>query len=192
MSDLMFADEEPGEWEGPQAEPEGSAWAVLVVDDDPEVHAVTRLILNGLRFRDRPLSLLSAHSAAEARALLEEGVDPAVILLDVVMETEHAGLDLVRHIREDRDDHAVRIIVRTGQPGRAPEDRVVREHEINDYRVKTDLTSRKLTTALLAGLRDYAHIRELEAARAERDALAARLRACGCEGASGADGERLS
>jgi len=137
-------------------------WHVLVVDDDPEVHAVTRLALRNFTFEDRPLTLLSAHSAQEAREVLAHPPDIALILLDVVMETEDAGLQLVRHIRQTRGDRAVRIILRTGQPGSAPEDRVVREFDINDYRTKTELTYDRLTLCTLTALRSYRDIMAVE------------------------------
>ena len=123
-------------------------WKLLVVDDEPEVHLITRMVLQGYRFEGRPLEILEARSAAEAKGLLETHSDIAVILLDVVMETEHSGLDLVRWIREDLKNVLVRIILRTGQPGAAPEKQVIIEYEINDYKAKTELTSIKLFTAV--------------------------------------------
>jgi len=96
-------------------------WKVLVADDEPEVHDVTRLVLGSFRFADRRLEFLSAYSASEARALLEQHPDIAVLLLDVVMESEQAGLALVRSIREDLGNPFVRIVLRTGQAGQAPE-----------------------------------------------------------------------
>lgn len=121
-----------------EAAPEEAAspqWSVVVVDDDPAVHEGTRFALAGYALDGARLDILSAHSAAEARALLAArrgGV--AVILLDVVMETEDAGLTLVDYIRRDLRDETVRIILRTGQPGQAPERRVIVDYDINDYR----------------------------------------------------------
>lgn len=138
-------------------------WKILVVDDDPEVHAVTRLVLRGFRFEDRPLVILSAHSGAEARAMLAANPDLALMLLDVVMETEQAGLEVVRHARETLGNHFVRIVLRTGQPGQAPEQEVIRTYDINDYKEKTELTAQKLTTMLYASLRAYRDIMIIEA-----------------------------
>jgi len=42
------------------------------------------------------------------------------VLLDVIMETDQAGLDLVEFIRDTLKNETVRIILRTGQPGQAP------------------------------------------------------------------------
>ena len=119
-------------------------WTVLVVDDEPEVHSVTRLALGNFRFADRPLRFLNAHNTVEAEALLREHTDIAVMLLDVVMETDRAGLDLVRTVRERIGNQFVRIVLRTGQPGQAPEQQVIANYDLNDYKEKTELTAQKL------------------------------------------------
>ncbi len=142
-----------------------SPWKVLIVDDEPEVHAVTRLVLGNFRFADRPLHFLNAHSAAQAEALLREHEDIAVMLLDVVMETDRAGLDLVRAVRERLGNRFVRIVLRTGQPGQAPEQHVIAAYDINDYKEKTELTAQKLATTMFAALRSYRDIRTIEANR---------------------------
>lgn len=145
------------------AEAEVEPWKILIVDDDPEVHAVTQLVLRGFRFEERPLRILSAHSAAEARAMLAGNPDLALMLLDVVMETEQAGLEVIRHAREVLGNRFVRIVLRTGQPGQAPEQEVIRTYDINDYKEKTELTAQKLTTMLYASLRAYRDIMIIEA-----------------------------
>jgi phosphoserine phosphatase RsbU/P len=152
-----------------------AAWQVLIVDDEPEVHDVTRLALQELVFRDRRLAFYSAYSAAEACAMLEGDNEIALVLLDVVMESDNAGLDLVRDIRERLGNQTVRIILRTGQPGQAPERSVVLDYDINDYCSKTDLTAQRLVTSVVSALRAYLAIdgldalnRTLEAEVAER------------------------
>jgi len=140
-------------------------WRVLIVDDEPEIHAVTQLILSKMTFKDRKLTLLSAYSAAEAQELLQREKNIAVILLDVVMETDDAGLQLVKFIREDLKNTATRIILRTGQPGQAPEDRVIVDYDINDYKAKSELTAQKLTTSIITALRSYETIVSLEKTR---------------------------
>lgn len=142
-----------------------SPWKILIVDDEPEVHQVTRLVLGNFRFDERPLQLISAYSSIEAEQQLREHHDTAVILLDVVMETEQAGLALVRTIRERLDNPFVRIVLRTGQPGQAPEHEVVAAYDINDYKEKTELTAQKLTTTLYAALRAYRDMRTIESSR---------------------------
>jgi diguanylate cyclase (GGDEF)-like protein len=136
-------------------------WRVLIVDDDVDVHAVSRLILTKIIFKHRPIQLFSAYSAAEAREFLAHEKNIAVILLDVVMETEDAGLKLVKVIREELKNHDVRIILRTGQPGQAPEERVIVEFDINDYKAKSELTSQKLFTSVISALRAYETIMSL-------------------------------
>lgn len=140
-------------------------WRILVVDDDVEVHAVTRLILGKMRFKNRGIELLSAHSAAQARALLERETDIAVVLLDVVMETDDAGLQLVSVIRQELGNTSTRIILRTGQPGQAPEKQVIVDYDINDYKAKSELTAQKLFTTVVAALRAYETIVALDKTR---------------------------
>ncbi|MBF0094322.1 MAG: diguanylate cyclase [Alphaproteobacteria bacterium] len=144
----------------------GDGWKVLVVDDDEGIHSVTRLILAKVSYLGRRIALLHAYSAREAREMLTREPDVAVILLDVVMETDDAGLLLVHHIRRELGNRMVRIILRTGQPGQAPEERVIVDYDINDYREKTELTSQKLTTSLISALRSYQDIMAVEALRA--------------------------
>lgn len=154
-SDLLpFAEER-----APTAEP----WTILIVDDEPGVHDVTRLVLGSFRFEDRPLRFLHAYSGAEARKHLAARDDIAVILLDVVMESEQAGLELVRYIRETLKNHFVRIVLRTGQPGQAPEHEVIANYDINDYKDKTELTAQKLATTMYATLRAYRDVMIIEA-----------------------------
>jgi signal transduction histidine kinase len=144
--------------------PAGGAavWRVLVVDDDPEVHAVTRLALNDFEFIGRRLEIISAQSASEARGLLVRNPDVALVLLDVVMETEHAGLDFARYIRDEIGNKTVRIVLRTGQPGQAPPREVVNRYEIDDYRTKTELTYERLYTLVLTSLRTYGLLQRMQ------------------------------
>jgi signal transduction histidine kinase len=130
-------------------------WKVAIIDDDPAVHDGTRFALDGFVLNGHQLELLSAHSAHEGRELLRSHADIAVVLLDVVMETDHAGLDLVSFIRTELKNEIVRIILRTGQPGQAPERQVIVDYDINDYKAKTELTADKLFTALAAALRSH-------------------------------------
>ncbi len=132
-----------------------SPWKLLVVDDDQSIHDVTKLALSDFVYMERGLEILQAYSAAEAKTLLSEHDEIAVILLDVVMESDHAGLKLAQYIREDLNNLFVRIILRTGQPGQAPEQEVILNYDINDYKEKTELTVQKLFTSLVTALRNY-------------------------------------
>jgi diguanylate cyclase (GGDEF)-like protein len=158
--DLVFADETPA-----IASDSGRAWRVLIVDDDADVHSTTTFALGSLEMHGRPLAFLHAYSAAEAKAVLEREHDIAVILLDVVMEQPDAGLHLVRHVRDTLGRHDVRIILRTGQPGYAPEMDAIRGYDINDYRTKSELTRTKLYTSVAAAIRAYEQIHALEDSR---------------------------
>lgn len=140
-------------------------WKILIVDDEAEVHNVTRLVLSGFCYRGRKLEFLSAYSGSECKTMLEQHPNINVILLDVVMEESDSGLKLVRHIREDLRNNAVRIILRTGQPGQAPEERVIIDYDINDYKEKTELTAKKLITVIVTALRTYSDIITIEANR---------------------------
>jgi len=130
-------------------------WKILVVDDDEDVHAVTRLALQGFSFLGKKLILLEARSDKEARDVLVDHPDIALMLVDVVMETDTAGLDLVDYVRNELKNESIRIVLRTGQPGIAPEQEVIQQYAIDDYKSKTELTSEKLMTAMMMGLRTY-------------------------------------
>jgi signal transduction histidine kinase len=154
---LNFAPEAPGDSATPPP-----PWPVLIVDDEPQVHSVTTLALRDFNYAHRPLRLLHAYSGEEARHVMQGNPDIAAILLDVVMETEHAGLDVAEYVRETLKNHLVRIILRTGQPGQAPEAQVIKSHSINDYRHKTELTRERLTTTLYAALATYSELLRME------------------------------
>ena len=166
--ELVFADEFAAS--APQA---GPAWRILVVDDDADVHSTTTFALSDVEMQGRPLAFLHAYSAAEAFDLLARESDIAVILLDVVMERADAGLHLVRRIRDELQRHDVRIILRTGQPGYAPEMDAIRGYDINDYRTKSELTRTKLYTSVATAIRSYQQIRSLEANRMGMEAIVA-------------------
>ena len=159
--DLVFADEAHAV--SHDAAP--GAWRVMIVDDDADVHSTTTFALGTLEVHGRPLEFVHAYSRAQAERLLDKDRDLAVILLDVVMEQADAGLQLVRHIRDTLGMHDVRIILRTGQPGYAPEMDAIRGYDINDYRTKSELTRTKLYTSVAAAIRAFEQIRALEDSR---------------------------
>jgi signal transduction histidine kinase len=136
-------------------------WKVAVIDDDQAVHEGTRFALSDYNLNGQTLEILSAYSAAEGRTLMRAHPDIAAVLLDVIMETDAAGLDLVEYIRNEIKNETVRIILRTGQPGQAPERRVIVQYDINDYKAKTELTADKLFTSLTAALRSYQQLERM-------------------------------
>jgi signal transduction histidine kinase len=136
-------------------------WKIAVIDDDQAVHEGTRFALSDYNLNGQTLEILSAYSAAEGRTLMRAHPDIAAVLLDVIMETDAAGLDLVEYIRNEIKNETVRIILRTGQPGQAPERRVIVQYDINDYKAKTELTADKLFTSLTAALRSYQQLERM-------------------------------
>jgi signal transduction histidine kinase/DNA-binding NarL/FixJ family response regulator len=136
-------------------------WKIAVIDDDQAVHEGTRFALSDYSLNGQSLEILSAYSAAEGQVLMREHSDIAAVLLDVIMETDAAGLDLVEYIRNELKNETVRIILRTGQPGQAPERRVIVDYDINDYKAKTELTADKLFTSLTAALRSYQQLERM-------------------------------
>ncbi|MCL1474562.1 response regulator [Argonema antarcticum] len=164
--EILFAEEDI---EQPQIE---ESWKILIVDDDPEVHRVTKLALKNFTFEGKSLSFVSAYSGEQAKELIEVQPDIAMILVDVVMETDYSGLDLINYIRESLNNDIVRIIVRTGQPGKAPESTVILNYQIDDYKTKTELTKPKLMTAVVTALRAFSAIAKLEQDKTEIQKIA--------------------
>jgi len=136
-------------------------WKIAVIDDDAAVHEGTRFALSDYVLNGQTLEILSAYSAAEGEKLMHDNPDIAAVLLDVIMETDAAGLELVEYIRNELKNETVRIILRTGQPGQAPERRVIVDYDINDYKAKTELTADKLFTSLTAALRSYQQLERM-------------------------------
>ena len=160
--DLVFIDDEQQPAEEPNEAP---PWRILVADDDEGVHDVTRFALATVSVLGRPLALLHAHSGAEALVMLRQQPDIAVILLDVVMESDDAGLRLVEAIRSDQSLANTRIILRTGQPGHAPEAETISRYDINDYRTKAELSERRLLASLTMAIRSFDQLQRLDAHR---------------------------
>ena len=158
---LIFMDEQSAESHAAQISK--PSWRIMIIDDDPDVHSATMFALGNLEIQHRSLSFLHAYSAQEARDILSREPDIAVILLDVVMEQEDAGLNLVNYVRKNLGLIDVRIILRTGQPGYAPEIDAIRDYDINDYKTKSELTRTKLYTTVTSAIRSYEQICSISA-----------------------------
>ena len=130
-------------------------WKILVVDDEEEVHSITNIVLRNFTFENKKVKLFDAYNINETKELLKNETDFALILLDIVMETDDAGLTLTKYIREELNNHTSRIILRTGQPGSAPEQQIIVDYDINDYKEKTELSATKLATSVISSLRSY-------------------------------------
>lgn len=146
-------------------------WKVLIVDDERDVHIVTELALKNFEFENRNLLLLHAYSAADAKYILAREKDIALVILDVVMESDQSGLQLVKVIRKEFNNHAIRIVLRTGQPGQAPEQQVIKDYDINGYKNKAELTATRLYTLIYANLRSYRDIITLESTQKSLEKL---------------------
>lgn len=161
--EMIFAQEDAPVSGVPSAR---AGWKIMIIDDDEGVHEVTRLALSGFEFDGRRIEFINAFSAAEGERMLRAHPNTAVALVDVVMETEHAGLELIRTIREVQNNRMIRLILRTGQPGQAPERAVIRQYDINDYKEKSELSAQKLYSTVLTSLRSYRDLMALDANRA--------------------------
>jgi DNA-binding MarR family transcriptional regulator/CheY-like chemotaxis protein len=153
--ELIFAQEEDEIPFTPESSRSNNSWKILIVDDDAVVHEVTKLALSDFTLEGKSLTFVSAYSAEEAKQLIQMHPDTAIVFLDVVMETENAGLQVVQYIREELGNPLVRIILRTGQPGQAPENVVAVNYGIDDYKTKTELTSQKLFLTVVTALRAF-------------------------------------
>ncbi|WP_052078263.1 GGDEF/EAL domain-containing response regulator [Spirochaeta lutea] len=160
---LVFSDEStPDAVDLPK---DDTTWKILIVDDDEQVHKVTTLALSHVLVHGRSLEFLHAFTSAEAMEILQTTDDIAALLLDVVMERDDAGLFLIKAIREDLGNQKIRIILRTGQPGYAPELEVIQQYDINDYKMKSELTRTRLITSITTALRSYDQIKRIEESR---------------------------
>ena len=155
---FLFAEDAPAE---PQVDRQ-PPYRILIVDDDEEIHVITKMALNDFQLNGRGLEFVSAYSGEQAQTLLSEDNEFALVLLDVVMENDHAGLDVARWIRETLGNRLIRIVLRTGQPGQAPEEEIIARYEIDDYKEKTELTYRKLVTLMYSSLRAYRELCRIE------------------------------
>lgn len=140
-------------------------WRILIVDDDEDVHQSTVFALRDAQILGRSIEFLHAYSGSEAVAILPEVRNLALILLDVVMETDDAGLALIGHIRDELKMTSVRVILRTGQPGYAPDVDAITRYDINDYKTKAELSRSRLFTAATSAIRSFDQINHLEASR---------------------------
>lgn len=138
------------------------AWNILIVDDEEDIHTSTQIALSRFEFEGKKLSFFHAYTAAEAKEILSNNDNFAIVFIDVVMESDHAGLGLIKTIRTELNNNKSRLIIRTGQPGYAPEDEVIQQYDINDYRNKTELTASKLKNTCYTALRSYRDLCNLE------------------------------
>jgi CheY-like chemotaxis protein len=134
---------------------------VLLVDDDPDVIMVSRLAMRSFEVFGLPVITYSASNKADAIDLIRSrfalhnqvGTKLTVAFIDVVMETDTAGLDLCDYIRDTVGNKFTQLYIRTGQPGVAPERAVIDLHDINGYFTKMETTEDKLYSLVKSGAR---------------------------------------
>ena len=143
MANLTFAKEQK-----PQTQSKKNIQKILIVDDDQAVHDITNIALESMKFTGFELEIYTAYSSSEAKIILNEHDDIALALIDVVMETPEAGLDLVNYIREELKNDFIRLIIRTGQANDFPPMHVIQHYDINDFKEKTELTLERLYTTI--------------------------------------------
>ena len=137
-------------------------WNILVVDDEEEVHSITSIVLKNFIFKNRKVKLYDTYNIEDTKEILSSDIDFSLIFLDIVMESDNAGLLITKFIRDDLQNDTTRIILRTGQPGNAPEQKIIIDYDINDYKEKTELTATKLTTSVVSSLRSYEELLKIK------------------------------
>ncbi len=142
-----------------------SEWVILSVEDDPGYQQSLSLGLKGLIVNNAPIRLLTANSAAQAAKVIAENENISVILLDVVMEHDDAGLFLVNTIRNVIGNELVRIVLLTGQPGLAPRFDTMRDFDVDEYWNKVDLTAEKLRSVVTSNVKTWDSLHELAVAK---------------------------
>jgi CheY-like chemotaxis protein len=136
-----------------------TSWNILLVDDEPDVLSVTKLALRNAKVYGIPLTIHTCASKAEALTFLKPYTgmisNLAVAFIDVVMESDDAGLQLCKYIRQESGNNLTQLIIRTGQPGVAPERSVIDKYDINGYLSKTEATEDKLYTYVKCGIKQF-------------------------------------
>lgn len=137
-------------------------YKILIADDEEEIHRITKVILDGFVYEGMGLEFIDTYSAKDTMKVLSETSDIAILFLDVIMERDISGLEVVKYLRKELNNHMTRVVLRTGQPGEAPEEDIIREYDINDYRLKTELTVQRLMTTVYSSIRNYRDLMRLD------------------------------
>ncbi len=151
MELFNFKDTPPSHW----AVSATDQWKILVIDDESSIHEITQIVLKDFHFDGKPLLLLHAYSTQDAKKMLTDHTDIALILLDIILETQTAGLDLIHWIRKQANNTLSQIIIRTGNPDHYPEAEMIETYTINDYVEKTNVTAQRLKTLVMGSIRTF-------------------------------------
>ena len=157
VNDLFFAEED-----NESLEVDKKTYKILIVDDEELIHTITNTALKTMPFDNANIQVFSAYSTEEAKSILARHDDIALSLIDVVMETKEAGLQLVDYIRNDLKNSTIRLIIRTGQANDHPSVEVIQKYGINDFKEKTELTAERFFITILSALREYDQLTELK------------------------------
>ncbi|WAJ69300.1 DUF3369 domain-containing protein [Catenovulum adriaticum] len=133
-------------------------WKILIVDDDKFIHQVTQLVLKNAIIEDKGILLLNAYTANQAKVIFQQQPDIALAFIDVVMETNSAGLELIRWVRQTLNNPVTRLVLRTGQTSNVPKEDIIKGYDIHDYKQKSELTAHKLTATVYSAIRCYRDI----------------------------------
>lgn len=143
--------------------PINNQFNVLIVDDEPDIHAAIKMSIKHETVLGSPINILSAYSKQEAAELIKNFAgDICLIFLDVIMETDNAGFELLAEIRESELHRQPQVVMVTGQAGLSSERDAARSHEINAYLPKSDLNPYRLVSILNTSIRNYVTIQKLE------------------------------
>lgn len=139
-----------------------SQWKIVIVDDDPEVHNITQLSLSGFQFEGKDIQFVNLYSATQAKQYFLENDDVALVLLDVVMESDDAGLKITNFLRNELKNTYTRIVLRTGQPGTASEHDIFKNYDIDGYIAKVSMTVNHLKQSIYIALRSYRDLMRIQ------------------------------
>ncbi len=130
-------------------------WKILIVDDEQDIHKIIKMIFDNHKIDDMNLEIFSACNSDEAIFLLKENSDIAVALVDIVMETEDAGINCVRRIRNELKNDKIRLILKTGYPSQIPGPEILEAFDISMFKQETDLTTQIIIEMICTSIKEF-------------------------------------
>jgi len=136
---IVFVDEPPGD------ETPLDFYLLLIVDDNADVHEATRIALQGQIVNGKRLRFMSAYSGREAILMVDKHIPFDLVLLDMVMETPNAGMEVAQNIQARLDlKHTPAIVMRSGQPGMFKDKDVDDNIWFDEFMLKSRVTQQYL------------------------------------------------
>jgi len=132
-----------------------NSWKVLIVDDEEFIHDNLEINLRDMEYEHKKVEFLHAFTAKNAKEIIKNNNEIAVIILDVMMEEDSAGLNFAKFVRAEVKNNDVRILLHTGQPGIAPKKEVANNYEIDAYLDKNVADNDDSYAAVRFALRAY-------------------------------------